>query len=570
MAINMSDTNLQNQDDESSKDVKGPAEKTTGGLAVPERFEEPSIPELDLFKFMPHRDQTDAVPADTHADDAHANETHASEGTPSVGVDDVDDDTDPNGATAVKDDAVAADADAETTVIAAPLAGASSNIGAGTDPTVVADSANTEDALNDAAPGALPDVPAESETDDASAVSPNDDDSEGDSESEDTDPEEAAKRKHRRHVRIMRGVVTPLLGLLAVASFVFGGLNATIWKPNPHVSVSTGTLSTNYLVTDPGVLALADNTVDISATAASGDQVCIAVTSARDATGWLSGQKYTRVNGLDTWQKFTTQSSSTKDSGDTGSVAFADSDMWEKVTCANDKASMQWKGDGGDRVILVSAQGADQNALTKLDFTMSWTRATVPNFAMPFFFVGGLLVVMAILAATLFSLEGHRRRKKKTLENAHVTALTEEEMLDQDGKPHWMHAGSKPPSPERNRREFRRRHHSHRREAVEEELREEAESEGPEVLDVTSVNLLQQNTPAVSTDELQEYFARLAAENAENEAKAAAADQSDTAEPEAEETTLIGTEPEASDADHATEGADGNDNNDNDGKKEAE
>ncbi|RSX51235.1 hypothetical protein D2E23_1080 [Bifidobacterium callimiconis] len=567
MAINMSDTNLQNQDDESSKDVKGPAEKTTGGLAVPERFEEPSIPELDLFKFMPHRDQSDAVPADTQTDtqtdDGHADEAHMTEETSAV--DDVDDDTDPNGSAAVKDDVAAADAETETTVIAGPLADASSNATADADPTAVTDSGNAGDATADDTSDVPADVPVESETDDA-AVADTDD-----SENEGVDPDEAAKRKHRRHVRIMRGVVTPLLGLLAVAAFVFGGLNATIWKPNPHVSVSTGTLSTNYLVTDPGVLALADNTVDISATAASGDQVCIAVTSARDATGWLSGQKYTRVNGLDTWQKFTTQTSSTKDSGDTGSVAFADSDMWEKVTCANDKATLRWKGDGGDRVILVSAQGADQNAKTKLDFTMSWTRATVPNFAMPFFFVGGLLVVMAILAATLFSLEGHRRRKKKTLENAHVTALTEEEKLDQDGKPHWMHAGAKPPSPERNRRESRRRHHSHRRAAVEEELREEAESEGPEVLDVTSVNLLQQSTPAVSTDELQEYFARLAAENAANAENAASA----SAESTPDDATAVQTD--SANAASDTDPADGDTVNgdtatteDNTDKKEAE
>lgn len=486
MAINMSDTNLQNQDDESSKDVKGPAGQKVGGSTVPERRDRASLAELDLFKFMPHRKTDDA---------------------------DSDDDTDPNGVAAVSE---STDTSTDTVAIAEPVV-VTDNESGSVDEENVATGTTDADANDADVAVAATDVtdPTADTADTADTTDTNESD-----DDENLDPEEIAKRKHRRHVKIMRGIVTPVLGVLAIIAFVFGGLNATIWKPNPHVTVSTGTLSTNYVVTDPGVLALADNTVDISATAASGDQVCIAVTSARDATGWLSGQKYTRVNGLATWQNFTTQTSSTKDSGDTGTVAFADSDMWEQVSCNNDKTTLQWKGDGGDRVILVSAQGADPKANTKLDFTMSWTRATVPNFAMPFFFVGGLLTVMAILAATLFSLEGHRRRKRKTLENAHVTALTEEEMLDQDGKPHWMHAGSEPPSPERSRRrerrERRRRHHSHRREAVEEELREEREAEGPEVLDVTSVNLLQQNTPAVSTDELQEYFARLAAENAAN------------------------------------------------------
>ncbi|KAA8829425.1 hypothetical protein [Bifidobacterium tissieri] len=495
----MSDTNLQNQDDESSKDVKGPAGQKVGGSTVPERRDRASLAELDLFKFMPHR-KTDDVASDS---DGIKSDTVVS----AADDRDYDDDTDPNGVAAVSE---STDTSTDTVAIAEPVVVADNESGS-VDTTGIDDGAENVDAT-----GTTDVDAAATDTTDADATT----DTNESEDDENLDPEEIAKRKHRRHVKIMRGIVTPVLGVLAIIAFVFGGLNATIWKPNPHVTVSTGTLSTNYVVTDPGVLALADNTVDISATAASGDQVCIAVTSARDATGWLSGQKYTRVNGLATWQSFTTQTSSTKDSGDTGTVAFADSDMWEQVSCNNDKTTLQWKGDGGDRVILVSAQGADPKANTKLDFTMSWTRATVPNFAMPFFFVGGLLTVMAILAATLFSLESHRRRKRKTLENAHVTALTEEEMLDQDGKPHWMHAGSEPPSPERSRRrerhERRRRHHSHRREAVEEELREEREAEGPEVLDVTSVNLLQQNTPAVSTDELQEYFARLAAENAAN------------------------------------------------------
>ena len=41
-----------------------------------------------------------------------------------------------------------------------------------------------------------------------------------------------------RHAKIMRGVVTPIFGLIAVACVVLGVLNATIWKPSREIACS--------------------------------------------------------------------------------------------------------------------------------------------------------------------------------------------------------------------------------------------------------------------------------------------------------------------------------------------
>ncbi|MBW3087553.1 hypothetical protein KIH77_02190 [Bifidobacterium sp. 82T24] len=359
-----------------------------------------------------------------------------------------------------------------------------------------------------------------------------------DAEHEPTDEElaEIAARKRKRHVMITRGILTPLFGLLAVAAFVLGALNMTIWKPNPNVDIATGNINTAYIVTDPGVLALADNTVKLSAKADSASQVCLAVASPRDATGWLAGQTYTRVTQMQTWQKFATQQSAEQsgegqngaDASSGSSVAFQDSDMWESVQCAQGTATLQWKGDGGDRVVIATATGADGSAASGIDFSMSWMRAQVPDYATPCFFVGGLLVLLAILTASIFSIEEHRRRKKQP-----VVEPEPEPEPDPDGKPHWMHPGAEPPAPSgrdrrRSRRGGRRGSRRHTRK-YEEHLAEEEqrENDGPEVLDVTSVNLLQQNTPSVSNDELQAYFARLAAENAANDANENAAADAD-------------------------------------------
>ena len=43
---------------------------------------------------------------------------------------------------------------------------------------------------------------------------------------------------------------------------------------------------------------------------------------------------------------------------------------------------------------------------------MNWVRQTLPDFAMPFYFAGGLLALLAVLAASLFAMPPHKRRKR--------------------------------------------------------------------------------------------------------------------------------------------------------------
>ena len=62
-----------------------------------------------------------------------------------------------------------------------------------------------------------------------------------------------------RHAKIMRGIVTPIFGLLAIACIVLGVLNATIWKPSAQVTASASVTGSQYVVTDQNVLQLVDD-----------------------------------------------------------------------------------------------------------------------------------------------------------------------------------------------------------------------------------------------------------------------------------------------------------------------
>lgn len=247
---------------------------------------------------------------------------------------------------------------------------------------------------------------------------------------QETDGTERVSRpgKPSRRSTIMRGVITPIFGLLAVTCIVLGVMNATVWKPSPHVDAQ-GQANTRYVVTDPGVLPLVDNRVSIRATperTRGKAQVCMALTTAQDAAGWTAGQDVTRVKGLEDWATLDLSRGKTaakQAQDDANGVAFADSDMWRQVKCGGASTVMTIEADRPDLVLLVDTQAgasADQQgakasaAQSAVKLHLSWERSKLPDFAIPFYFSGSLLVIMAVLSATVFAMDPAKRRKKQT------------------------------------------------------------------------------------------------------------------------------------------------------------
>ncbi len=224
-----------------------------------------------------------------------------------------------------------------------------------------------------------------------------------------------------RHAKIMRGVVTPILGLLAVACVVLGVLNATIWKPSTQITASASVSGTEYVVTDPGVLSLVGDTVTVSAKAKDDStNVCMVTGTARDINGWIAGSKYTRVTGLSDWSSLSTQKASAQGDADDSEnqVALADSDMWRDSQCDAGTVSMEIKKNSssasGETVIALIDFGDGEGS----SVTFDWVRSTVPDFAMPFYFAGGLLAVLAVFTASIFAMPPHKRRHHNAIGEA--------------------------------------------------------------------------------------------------------------------------------------------------------
>ena len=324
-----------------------------------------------------------------------------------------------------------------------------------------------------------------------------------------------------RHAKIMRGIVTPIFGLLAIACVVFGVLNSTVWKPDNEITAAAPVNGSEYVVTDPNVLQLVDSRVNISAKSRDKkSNVCIAIGSARDVAGWIAGSKYMRVSGLSDWTTLSTMKVSAQGTADNSQnqVAFKDSDMWRTIKCNDGAVDMQVKGSNSNNA---------EDVVALIDFgnrkgdtvTLNWDRRNLPNFAMPLYLAGGLLAILAVLSASVFAMPPHKRRNKRAFAMVEGVGVNEG---DENEVSAWVkNAGGRTSSFE--------------------------ETQQPVIVDPVARNLVadQQNTIAesqptvsestvfestagessvddeatsvISQDELAAYFARLAQEEVQTE-----------------------------------------------------
>ncbi|NEG79008.1 hypothetical protein [Bifidobacterium avesanii] len=224
------------------------------------------------------------------------------------------------------------------------------------------------------------------------------------------------ERKNPRRATIMRGVVTPIFGLLAVTFIALGLLNATEWKPNAQVE-ATAVSDTRYTVTDPGLLSLVDDDVTVDVSSSASTKLCVVSGLSRDIAGWIAGHDYTRLTGLSSWSSISTAAAKATGSvqSQDGDVTLEQSDMWAAVTCGTGSVSVKRTADDNALPLLIDTNAdaaADNNDSAKLTVTMHWTRSTLPDYATPLYFIGGMCALAAVLSASLFAMHPSKRRKK--------------------------------------------------------------------------------------------------------------------------------------------------------------
>lgn len=221
------------------------------------------------------------------------------------------------------------------------------------------------------------------------------------------------RNKERRLSRtaVMRGLVAPFFGLLAVACIVLGVFNAYMWRPSRQITAKAEISNAQYVTTDPGVLQLVGKSGQLTVNAPNVN-ICVALGTSKDVAGWVSGYTYSRVTGLTNWSTLSVQQSRAQSSpanvDKSNQVAFKDSDMWSAVKCGVGKVTLDTSGVGGDTVAL-----ADLGGSNVFSVNMFWVRDQLPDFATPFYFAGGLCAVLTVLCASVFAMPSAKRRKRQ-------------------------------------------------------------------------------------------------------------------------------------------------------------
>lgn len=384
-------------------------------------------------------------------------------------------------------------------------------------------------------------------------------------------PEEKPERP--RVTTVMRFIVAPILIALAVLCGIFATLMATIWKPDPTATAQAST-QTRYVVTDPGVLPLGNEQVTITVKADDAkDEICLAVGTATDVSGWVASHGYTRVEGLETWSQLKTSTQSAakdSDAKEESSLLLKDSDMWLGTKCGTGSARLEWKATDANQALIVdtnpSAEATDTKG-AKAAVSLTWVRTEVLNLTTPLIFLAGLLVVAAVLCATVFALIPQKRRKKQ-LEHAKTHNDIEDGAERGLDSPRWVndHIAS----------HQRAQRTSHRRSAEKKPLfsrfiakkatEEPDESDAaPTIVDVGNVNMVarQQSeaetaspAAAASADAMAAYFARLTQERLGDDSSdepTAASEPHDSNADDDSNVQSEPSEPESSDAESSKE-----------------
>ena len=109
-----------------------------------------------------------------------------------------------------------------------------------------------------------------------------------------------------RRIRMLKvlGITLIVLGFIAAG---LGVASASIWRPPSTITATTASVGHfPYIVVNPGVLALVDPNVTITASRRDGGPVAIVIGRDIDVLGWLEGERHTTVTDLASWETLAT------------------------------------------------------------------------------------------------------------------------------------------------------------------------------------------------------------------------------------------------------------------------
>lgn len=216
-----------------------------------------------------------------------------------------------------------------------------------------------------------------------------------------------------------RRLIAILLIVLGLGTIGAAIASATIWKPETTVSVPLpASPEENYVITDPGVLNIVNETVKVRAYAEDSDTpVFLAIGRTDEVQAWVAPSDHGKITGLDTWEelRYETVDAVVEPAPEEGEEAKeeqplepnpATSDMWLTQVNGLGEVTYTWQEIPGRWSLIAATDG--EHAAPMIEFT--WDREVPTPALIPGIIVGA---VVALAGAALLVLGLLRRTEEE-------------------------------------------------------------------------------------------------------------------------------------------------------------
>lgn len=209
-----------------------------------------------------------------------------------------------------------------------------------------------------------------------------------------------------------RRTLALLLAALGAAAVLLGILSATLWRASNVVTLNAERPGAPVVVTEPGVLAMMEGDVTITAAAEPDEPVELVVGHGADTGAWVAGSAHQKVTGAQDWHTLSVEETPA-DEGATAEVPslFA-TDGWTAAQRGTQTAEITLDPAGQDLRALAIGDGTGPAPA----LTLSWQRDVETPWLWPGVILGALLLAGAIGLAV-----SDRRRGTEPVRDAAAT-----------------------------------------------------------------------------------------------------------------------------------------------------
>lgn len=190
---------------------------------------------------------------------------------------------------------------------------------------------------------------------------------------------------------MLRRILAAVIIVIGLALIGLGVASATVWRPADHMTVSASPDSAPATLVMPGVLAMVDENVTVTAAAENADDAIVLVFArANDMLAWVGDTDRLQIEGLADWETLETN----RIEGEEDTIPNPrGSDLWSEVIEGEGEVTFDLTADNR-QIIMLAATDGSQPAPT---LTFTWPIEVSTPYMVPLIAAGSVLALIGIV-----------------------------------------------------------------------------------------------------------------------------------------------------------------------------